>query len=350
MGGEGRSSVSQRISDERLAKTTRVRRRLAAFLRYAARPVLWGSASVIDFLIEDTCVLCGRPSRPAGSPHVRRRGPVGHLLEPVKQPLLAGWVYVINHPVCGRCAAGFDRARDAGLLGWLTAAAEVETRHGDRFAMGGGPGAPSRLGPDAPVPIRVVSPFMTNDNVLQIIHLLKFGGYRALADPVGCAIGAAVGGLGPGGAACGDDPAVTFVAGGTGGTDRPDGAGDTGSADGTGGWVVVPVPMERRDIRRRGFNQARDIAARVAAYLGVPGRFEAVRKTARTTPQSRTHRADRAGNVRGVFTASPQGVDGRHVLLVDDLVTTGATAASCAAALYAAGARRVTVLCFGRAL
>ncbi|MEJ2721937.1 MAG: ComF family protein, partial [bacterium] len=110
------------------------------------------------------------------------------------------------------------------------------------------------------------------------------------------------------------------------------------------------IPMERWDFRRRGFNQAREIAARAAAYLGVPGPFDAVRKTARTAPQSRTSRRNRAGNVRGVFTASPSDIGGRHVLLVADLVTTGATAASCAAALYSAGARRVTVLCFGRAL
>ena len=58
---------------------TRARRGLAAVVRYAARPALRGAASVVDFLIEDTCVLCGRPSRSAGSPDVRRGGPVAHV-------------------------------------------------------------------------------------------------------------------------------------------------------------------------------------------------------------------------------------------------------------------------------
>lgn len=321
--------------------TARARGRLAAFLRLASLPVLWGAASVIDFLIEDSCVLCGRPSRPTGSEVIRRRDPVGHLLEPVNQPLIAGRVHVVNHPVCVRCAAGFDTARDAGLLGWVTPGADVETRDGERFATNGGPAAPSRPGSGTPVPIRVLSPFMTNDNVLQIIHLMKFGGYRALVGPVGCAIGAAVSAIGLDRSDGVGNPVVTAVAGGSCGT---------GGMDDTNRRAVVPVPMERRDLRRRGFNQAREIAARTAAYLGIPGSLDALCKTARTAPQSRTRRGNRADNVRGVFKASPADVGGCHVLLVDDLVTTGATAASCAAALYAAGARRVSVLCFGRAL
>ncbi|MEJ2720316.1 MAG: hypothetical protein P8181_04150, partial [bacterium] len=198
---------------EKLAIAARERGRLGSFLRLAAGPVLRGAASVVDFLIEDACVLCGRPSRPRRFPDPRLRGPVGQLLAPVDQPLLSGRFHVVNHPVCVRCAAGFDTARDPGLLGWFTAEAGVETRRGERFAVGGGAVAPSGADADAPIPIRVVSPFMTNDNVLQLIHLLKFGGYRALAGPMGRAIGAAANAIGLDRADGGDARPATAAAG-----------------------------------------------------------------------------------------------------------------------------------------
>jgi ComF family protein len=158
---------------------------------------------------------------------------------------------------------------------------------------------------------------MTNDNVLQLIHLLKFSRYRALAGPIARAIGSAVRSLAP--------------------TLRD-------------ASVIVPTPMARRDLRRRGFNQAQEIALALANDLGLPILNGVLHKTASTAPQSRTKHENRARNVRRAFACSSAGVRDRHVLLVDDLVTTGATAAACAAAVFAAGACRVTVLCFGRAV
>jgi predicted amidophosphoribosyltransferase len=99
--------------------------------------------------------------------------------------------------------------------------------------------------------------------------------------------------------------------------------------------------------RRRGFNQAELLAKGVAAAVGAP-MVQAIRKTARTPPQSKTGHVHRADNVRRTFQPSGPPVTGRHVCLVDDLVTTGATAAACAAAALAAGARKVTVLCLAR--
>ncbi len=304
-------------SPERIPTMTRVRRSALRGLREAARPMAWCMASVLDFLIEDTCALCGRPGRPEGSAGTEISGPAAHLLEPVKQRLLFGRLVIINHPVCVPCASHFEAARDSGLLGRMTAGGIVETTRGERFGVDDGSGAVLRPAAVRPVPIRVVSPFMTNDNVLQIIHLIKFTGYRALVRPVARSIGAAVGAIAP---------------------ELLDDA------------VLVPTPMEARDLRRRGFNQAQEIASGVADYLGLERPVAALCKTGRTVPQSRTPHGRRARNVRGAFAAVDEGIRGRHVLLVDDLLTTGATAASCAAAVCAAGARRVTVLCFGRAM
>lgn len=75
-----------------------------------------------------------------------------------------------------------------------------------------------------------------------------------------------------------------------------------------------------------------------------------MRKTVRTRRQSTTGRRERAGNVRGVFRWDGEPLRGRNVVLVDDLVTTGATAASCAGVCLAAGAGRVTAVSLARAL
>jgi predicted amidophosphoribosyltransferase len=307
---------------------------LLSAARFAMRPAEWVFGALLDFLIEDACVLCGelrdpRPRQtagdaPGGRPHPR--GLEECLLAPVTTPLLFGTIKITNHPVCARCAVGFDSSRKRGLLGWVFGGAVVETTQGGRFEFLGGGGAAvtglgGRVDPTGrgvqPMPIPVISPFMTNDNILKIIHLMKFGRYRALADPVGRAMAWAARAFAP----------------------LPD-----------GDAIVVPTPMEHRDLRRRGFNQAQEIANAVADDLAVPVRSGVLRKTVRTAPQSKTAHGDRAGNVRGAFDCSRAGTQGRHVVLVDDLVTTGATAGACCAAIIAAGARSVTVLCFGRAV
>jgi ComF family protein len=106
---------------------------------------------------------------------------------------------------------------------------------------------------------------------------------------------------------------------------------------------VVPVPMAWRRRRRRGFNQA-ELLARVAAdALRVPLLARSLRRRGARPPQAGLGREARFANVRDAF-AAEDGVFGRATLLVDDVATTGATLAACAAALRAAGARRVTAL------
>ncbi len=116
--------------------------------------------------------------------------------------------------------------------------------------------------------------------------------------------------------------------------------------------LVVPVPLHWRRFLSRGYNQAAAIARPIAAELGRP--LRGVLRRRRATPaQSRLRRDDRRRNLRGAF--SPRlgagfGVPyrGRHVLLVDDVVTTGTTLRAAAACLRRAGAAKVTALTVAR--
>ncbi|MGI4873993.1 MAG: ComF family protein [Janthinobacterium lividum] len=108
--------------------------------------------------------------------------------------------------------------------------------------------------------------------------------------------------------------------------------------------VVVPVPLHRRKLARRGYNQADAFAEGMAQALSCPRAADALRRTEHTASQTRKSRTQRWQNVATVFeVAQPQAIAGRHILLVDDVLTTGATLEACGAALLAAGARAVSI-------
>jgi ComF family protein len=114
--------------------------------------------------------------------------------------------------------------------------------------------------------------------------------------------------------------------------------------------VVVPVPLGPGRHRRRGYNQACLLASSVARHLGLAFAPRGLRRVRDPGPQDRRGRADRLARVRGCFAPGrPSSVQGRRVLLVDDVVTTGATAGECARVLLAAGAASVDVLSLARA-
>ncbi len=113
--------------------------------------------------------------------------------------------------------------------------------------------------------------------------------------------------------------------------------------------VVIPVALSPQRQRQRGYNQAELVASALAGLLAVPLAVEGLVRTRETRSQVGLDASQRADNVRGAFRASPAWVEGRAVLLVDDLFTTGATLAACAEALRAAGAVQVFAATVARA-
>ncbi|MDR1686286.1 MAG: ComF family protein [Desulfovibrio sp.] len=111
--------------------------------------------------------------------------------------------------------------------------------------------------------------------------------------------------------------------------------------------VLTPVPLHRTRLLHRGYNQALELARPAAAALGRPLRPDLLRRIRATAPQTRSDRSERAANVAGAF-ACERAVRGRHIVLVDDTLTTGATLRSATAALLDAGAAGVCVAVLSR--
>ncbi len=111
--------------------------------------------------------------------------------------------------------------------------------------------------------------------------------------------------------------------------------------------LIVPVPLHWRRRLTRGFNQAREIAAAVAAGLAIPLAPGAVRRVIHTPPQEKLDRRQRERNLRRAFAAGPR-VRDLSVAIVDDVVTSTATVRALASTLAEAGAGRVQVWCLAR--
>jgi ComF family protein len=104
--------------------------------------------------------------------------------------------------------------------------------------------------------------------------------------------------------------------------------------------VMVPMPLARGRLAERGFNQALEIARVIAGKTRIPLAFNACRKVADTPPQAKLPWKERAKNVRRVFVCDAD-LEGRHVAVVDDVLTTGATLNELARVLLRAGAASV---------
>jgi ComF family protein len=224
----------------------------------------------------------------------------------------------IAPPQCAVCGRPFTRALGAPLAQErrATAAAPGDgaAAPGDSAAADGSCGG-CRSRPGAYTYARAAAPF--GDVVREALHAFKFGGKRALARPLGDLLADAA-------RSC---PAAR------------------------GADVLVPVPLHRERERERGFNQAALLAERLGRLWGVAVAPGALARTVATPPQTGLAGEARRANVRGAFAVPrPAQVTGRHILLVDDVMTTGATADACARALRRAGATEVGVLTVARAL
>jgi ComF family protein len=115
--------------------------------------------------------------------------------------------------------------------------------------------------------------------------------------------------------------------------------------------VIVPVPLHRRRLWWRGFNQAALLATAISRRLERPIDLVSLTRARMTTPQTSQDHDARRRNVRRAFSVKrPARIKGRRVLLVDDVMTTGSTVDECARVLMAAGAARVDVLTLARVL
>jgi ComF family protein len=154
--------------------------------------------------------------------------------------------------------------------------------------------------------------FAMQQGARRLAHELKYEGMTALAEPMAALIAAQL---------------------------RTDGAD-----------IVVPIPLYPSRERARGYNQAAELARHLAACAGVPLDARAARRLRNTEPLAKTmHREQRRAIVAGAFAARRDRVEARRILLIDDVVTTGATLDSCASALLDAGAAEVRCLTWARA-
>jgi ComF family protein len=156
----------------------------------------------------------------------------------------------------------------------------------------------------------VITYGLYSDTLKEAINLLKFSSVKRLAKPLGMLIAKL------------DIPQVD---------------------------MIVPVPLSIKRLRQRGFNQTLLIGRVVSKTLDIPLSSELLYKKKETLPQAVLSASDRARNLKNAF-ATRSRLKGETVLLVDDVMTTGATARECSKTLLKAGAGKVFVATVARAV
>ena len=155
---------------------------------------------------------------------------------------------------------------------------------------------------------RILSPF--DETIQGLIHQLKYRGKRSIGQRLGIMLGALLAS-----------------------------DGDSGDLD-----MIVPVPLHPSRKKERGYNQIALVAYAMEARLGIRVRTDLMTRTRRTATQTKLNAEERAKNVAGAFQVTcPESVRGQEILLVDDVLTTGATVNACTQALLDAGAKRVSM-------
>lgn len=112
--------------------------------------------------------------------------------------------------------------------------------------------------------------------------------------------------------------------------------------------AIVPIPLARKRQRSRGYNQSQEIARGISMMTGLPVLKKAIKRNSFNKSQTKMDRWQRMENVKGVFSLiDAKQLKGKHILLVDDVVTTGATIISCAQEIMKCGNVKFSVLSLG---
>jgi ComF family protein len=114
--------------------------------------------------------------------------------------------------------------------------------------------------------------------------------------------------------------------------------------------LLLPVPLHAQRLRRRGYNLALELARTVGRALEIEADVHGARRLRATADQIGKSAAERRRNVKGAFEVDPKRLVGRHIALVDDMMTTGSTLAELALACRKAGAARIEVWTAARAV
>ncbi len=114
--------------------------------------------------------------------------------------------------------------------------------------------------------------------------------------------------------------------------------------------LIVPVPLDHMRQRKRGYNQSECIAAGISAASRLPVRSDILFRVGRSGSQTKRGRYERWENVEGLFVVrKSEAITGKHILVVDDVITTGSTMEACVNALKTAGNVRVSVVALAAA-
>lgn len=152
--------------------------------------------------------------------------------------------------------------------------------------------------------------FSKKGNVQKLIHQLKYRGHREISEFLGIWMGAKLA------------EEKSFL-----GID-----------------AVIPVPLHKKKLKSRGFNQVEDFGREIAQSLGVPYLDNVLLKTSFTSTQTLKARLSRWGNIEETFIlANPELICNKHILLVDDIITTGATLEACSGVLSGAGGVKISI-------
>lgn len=229
--------------------------------------------------------------------------------------LASFWVDVVFPPACARCGrVGFLLCAECRVQ--MTRSPELICSVCGRFLDATNTSPAGSLCRECvthpPMLVQMRAPLRYQEPTSDVIHRFKYEGYFALAEPL----------------------AGLMVEGWPRWAHAPD--------------LIQPVPLHSSRRRRRGYNQSELLARPLGLAMGIPVDATSLRRTRPTVPQVGLGPDERRDNVRGAFQVDPTAVDGRHILLVDDVLTTGATMSAAAEALLAAGALSVAAYCLAR--